>query len=242
MRIPPEYVNAPAMLVYGELPRTIAMTGIRIWGLGWIHRYEQTDPIPEQELMEICRVSRSQLYEHLGRLVATGVLRYTNTGGEFTFFFDRPTRRIRDGPSPENRTDVTLLVVVDSSPDLWDAERSKILEEREQQQQVVSSLEGGEWGGSGGESGKPDWAARAAVLDRIKVLEPTRSEILALPWATVEYLEAWEDWWVEEFWSESFNSSGIGLVIEQIRAGIEAPATRTRRRLERYADVYGEWW
>ena len=91
------------------------------------------------------------------------------------------------------------------------------------------------------ESGKPDWAERVAVLDRMGVLEPTRSEILGLEWATAEYLEAWEDWWIEEFWSAHFDGSGLGLVIEQVRAGIEAPATRTTRRLERYAEQFGEW-
>jgi len=69
--------------------------------------------------------------------------------------------------------------------------------------------------------------ARLEVLERMGVLEPTRSEIAGLAWATVEYLEAWEAWL-----DTQAGRVGIGLVVEQMRRGtwppICAPAGKDR--------------
>ena len=245
--LPPQYVYAPASLVYGDLPRSVILTGIRIWGLGWRYRYERTGKIREQELLEICGLSRSQLYEHLGRLVATGVLRFTNIAGGYLFVFDRTAARIRAGPgppgvsSPENRTPCPLSVVVGSS-----LAEDACLTVEEQQQHVVSSSEGGS-GGEGrrvrktglegaGESGKPDWAERLAVLARIGVWEPVRSELAGLKWATREYLTMWAEWF-----EGREDQVGVGLLVLAIRRGDEAPATVARRGRDPRDYVSGEY-
>lgn len=221
MNIPPLYVVAPAALVYGELPRPVAMTGLRIWGLGWRYRYEKAGPVSEEELLSVVRVGRSQLYQHLGRLVATGVLRYSSTGGKFTFWFNKAARFARAGPvSPENRTGI---VVVDSS---LSERHVPLSSEGEGQQQHHFPNHGGECEGGAGQSGKSDWEERLKVLDRFGILEPVRSEIAALAWAGVGYLEGWWEWYQAEAECEL----GAGFFVTQFRAGAVARAVRGRKR------------
>ena len=235
--VPPKFVVAPVELVYGDMPRPVAMTGLRIWGLGWKHQYKRTDPIREEFLLEICGVRRSQLYEHLRRLMANRVLRYTTKDGRYLFWFDDLTQpqRIRAGPSPEIRTHDTLSVVVDSS--LSDSESdSLILQEKEQQQVVSESW--GECEGGNGESGKPDWSpenrieveeweVRLDVLAGMGVLEPTRSRLAEQEYATVEYLEGWEDWFLTQ------DAVGSGFVVCRMRDGDEAPGLSRERKAQR---------
>lgn len=215
---PPEYVNAPVALVYGDLPRAVILTGIRIWGLGWRWGYVKAGPILEEELLRVCRVGRSQLYEHLRRLLGTGVLRYSNTGGRFKFWFEKASRA-RAGPSPENRTGLVLGVVVIPdllSGDSLDSEREK------QQQQIVPSL-GGECEGGEGESGKPDWEERVAALDEMGVLAPVREELAGIREA--DYLGEWADWLTTQ------EALGAGWAVERMRAGDRAPSLNREQRV-----------
>jgi len=150
--LPPRYVAAPTWLVYGDLPAAVYRTASRIWGLGWKHRYTRTDPIPFDDLCEICGVQRSQLYGHLRQLVSTRVLRYTNTAGKLTFHFDcRPSLQPLLDPSPENRTDAALHGVVVSSSD-----------SETEQQQHLSKTWPTQSGKPDSESGKPDPGAPEA--------------------------------------------------------------------------------
>jgi len=100
-------------------------------------------------------------------------------------------------------------------------------------------------GGGGAECGNPHWAERVEVLTRMGVLEPTRSELAGLEWATVEYLEGWEAWWAERFGSEG-GGAGVGIVVRQIRLGEEAPywndVARRMRSGERERRRYAEGW
>ena len=203
--IPPHYVNVPSSLAYGELSRTVIVTGLRIYGLGWRHRYTRTDPIAIADLCAVCGVSRSKLYEHLGRLVTARMLQYTNTAGRFTFTF-RPDRS-----SPVFGTDQALGVVVD--PDSDSCSKSP----ENQQQQYSHGFEGG-CGGDAIQSRFPDWQERLAVLDRVGVLEPVRSEIAGLGHITLPELEAWETWFASQ------SKLGVGALIAQLRAGVPPPA------------------
>lgn len=82
----PDFVDLPVGLVYGNrLPAGIAVTGLRIWGLGWRSGYVTAGPILEEEVCRVCGVRRRQLYGHLGQLVDEGVLRYTRTGSHLVF-------------------------------------------------------------------------------------------------------------------------------------------------------------
>lgn len=228
--LPPRYVNAPASLVYGDLPRSIIVTGLRIWGLGWQHEYKRTGRIPIDALCELCGLSRTQLYEHLARLVATGVLRYTNIDGQFTFRFDRGAAMPRDaraGPSPENRTDGTIDVVdVSSSFD------ESFPHDKQQQQTTHTHAVGGSAEGGAGQSGKPD--GRAEILEAMGVLEPTRSRLLALEWTNGRYLSEWLAWY------EGQDALGTGWVIMQIRLGTAAPESH-RKAAARDRQRYLEW-
>jgi hypothetical protein len=80
-------------------------------------------------------------------------------------------------------------------------------------------------GGVGGNNAvlKIGLTEQAEVLERMGVLEPTRSEMAGLAWATVEYLEAWEAWLCTQA-----GQVGIGLVVQQMRRGQSAPAGKDR--------------
>ena len=73
------------------------------------------------------------------------------------------------------------------------------------------------------------------ILSSLEIMEPTRSEILALDYITVDYLQSWLDWY------KSQDKAGPGLVIDNIRQGIAAPfikpkhsAITTRQDRHRY--------
>lgn len=112
--VPPQYSIAPTWLLYGEeLSKPVLVTALRIFGLGWRHHYERIAPIGLDELCELCGLGRTQMLGHLSLLKAKGVLRYATTDAIVTVEFCRPmTTR---SPSPENRTDGALHVVVSSS-------------------------------------------------------------------------------------------------------------------------------
>lgn len=218
-RIPPVYVNIPPALVYRkDLSAPVRETGIQIQGLGWNHNYEYTDPVTLTELCGICGVSRARLYGHLQQLVVKGVLRYTYTAVGFVFDLRRsrgamqlsvsdPTGSCTDS-GLKNETGGTLLDVV-ALP-------------HEREEATTTILEGGV--GETTTSEKPDLGeARLVILERMGVLEPTRSEMAGLAWATVEYLEAWEAWLCTQA-----GRVGIGLVVEQIRRQQRAPGARDR--------------
>ena len=205
--IPPQYVNVPASLAYGDLSRTVIVTGLRIIGLGWRYRYTRTDPIEIAELCAVCGVSRSKLYEHLGQLVTARVLQYTSGGGRFTFTFQP------DAPSPVFGTERALGVVVDPCSD------SCSDSSQNQQQQYSHGPEGG-CGGDGGLSRLRDCEQRLAVLDRVGVCEPVRSEIAGLEYCTLEYLTAWTTWFASQ------SKCGVGMLIGQLRAGVPAPESQ----------------
>ena len=198
--LPPQYVNVPAALAYGDLSRTVIVTGLRIYGLGWRYRYTHTDPIDIADLCAVCGVSRSKFYEQLAQLVPCGLLQYTNSAGRFTFTFQH------QGASPVFGTDRTLGAAGYPSSESLDT----------QQQQYSHGFEGG-CGGDGLHSRFRDWAQRLDALDRIGVREPARTEIADLEHVSAEYLDAWATW----FGSQS--KLGVGAVIAQLRAGVPAP-------------------
>lgn len=247
------------------MPRSVRLTAMRIYALGWNHNYEYTDPVAMEDLCEWCELSRRQIYDHLCRLVSKGVLRYTllDRAG-LRYVFDLwPTRShaVRAGPSAEIRTGSALSVVVvgssSLSKDSWIPQT-----EEEQQQQVMSESSGGECEGGAaasaeirtGESRKPDWGSgdrigwdewdgRMDALEGMGVLEPTRSELARLEHATVEYLEEWADWFLTQ------DGVGTGFVVCRVRDGDEAPALSreqrvtvdTRRRCARLGLAHGGW-
>lgn len=229
-RLPPWYVNVTRWLLYEvELPPSVRVTGMRVFGLGWNHDYEYTDPVPLAQLRAWCELSRARVYGHLRQLRLAGVLRYTALSDVFVFDL-RPARAhgpARAGPSLNNETRHALGVVVVSSSV---TEESLILQEERQQQQVISSPMGGECEGGGGASLKnetEDWQVRLEVLEEMGVLEPTRSELAGEEWATVEYLEAWEDWFLTQ------DKVASGFVVCRVRDGDEAPALSRERAAQR---------
>jgi len=244
-KLPPWYVNVTRWLVYEvDLPRSVRMTGVQVLGLGWNHDYEYTDPVSLAQLCAWCGLSRARIYGHLRQLRLAGVLRYTALAGVLVFDL-RPARAhggpVRAGPSLKNETRRALDVVVDSSPV---TEESLTLREEKQQQQVISSLEGGSVRGGAaaslknetganlknetGESGNPDWDERLEVLAGMGVLEPARARLAVLGWATVEYLEAWEDWFLTQ------DEVKAGFIVRRVEAGDEAPKLSQERAARRW--------
>ena len=210
--LPPRYVVAPAKLVFADLPRTIVLTGIRIWALGWRHNYEYTGPIDEEDLLELLGLRRRQLFEHLKRLVSTGVLRYTTIDARLTFDFtaSRLTSRAPPGPgipSADFRTGADMSVVGD------DAQVSTDTIRKQQQQ---------------------DGRARE-LLAGLGVMEPTRSEVLVLSWVTEEYLRAWRAWYDEQA------GLGVGFLVEQWRVGEVAPERGAQRARRLRHESYGRY-
>ena len=209
-RIPPRYVNVPVRLLYEVvLPPSVRLTGMRIYGLGWNHNYEFTDPISFDRLRSVCGLSRRQMFDHLRVLVNRGVLRYTYAVAAGIYVFDlRPIgNQVVDGElarSAENRTGRTLLDVV--------------AHDHEEKETTTTTKEGGV--GETEACGNPHCLE---VLERMGVLEPTCSEIAGLAWVTVEYLEAWEAWL-----REREGKVGVGLLIRQMRTGKLPPGTRDR--------------
>lgn len=231
-RLPPNYVIVPSSLVYSDLPASIQRTATRIYGLAWeSHRKRDPDAplrvVAElDELMEICDLSRRQLFAHLRRLVNRGVLRYSYSKRAGIYVLDLPARLQWPSlgeKSAENRTHPPIDDVVPSSI-------STNTDTHEQQQQPNHGLEGGS-GGKQRECGKPH---AAEVLDAMGVAEPTRSRLLALEHVTEEYLTAWRAWF------DGQDELGVGWVITQMKQAIEPPETREQsERAERQR--YLEW-
>lgn len=249
MSIPPRFVVVPVELVYPEqfgdwLSRAIADTGRKLWGLGWRHRYERSDPLDLESLLEIVGVGRSRFYEHLRVLTATGVLRYSNAGGRFTFFFSRPgefkinsppSPRWRGKRSPDFRTGSGNSVVVGLSGD--------------GSQQQLYSVFGGECEGGrtlsvfpefaeAEESGFPD-SGQPAVAEVVEMLvqagvwEDVAEELAGYPWVTVGYVSGWLDWWQ----LQAPEDVELGLLVSSIRKAREVPLEIQRLYEERGLDV-----
>jgi hypothetical protein len=221
-KLPPKYANEPTWLLYElDLPKTVRLTALRIYGLGWRYKYERTDPWTIEELCAICELKRSQFYGHIQQLVVKGVLRYTSTAGVFVFDL-RPSSMLKELISPENWTEVT---VHDDDP--------IPVVSMNHHHQYSSCIEGGS-GGEAAQSGKLD-RRRLEIVDRVGIDEPTRSEIAELPWCTVEYLTSWTDWF------ESQTDKGVGWLVLQIRKACSAPEPiiedRTRYVTGQYADL-----
>jgi hypothetical protein len=228
VRLPPRYVNLPSFLVYSDLPPSIQRTGERIYGLAWEHNRKRTPEekaeLPTQftttlkDLIEVCQVSRRQLFAHLRVLVKRGILRYSYSRSAGIYVFTLPPRSQwpppRSGPelSAENRTQVT---VPDDDPTSIDLSVDH--------HQYSTRIEGGS-GGESAQCGKPH-AARLGIVDRVGIDEPTRSEIAELPWCTVEYLAGWADWF------ESQTDKGVGWLVVQIRKARNAPEPIVEVRL-----------
>jgi len=73
------------------------------------------------------------------------------------------------------------------------------------------------------------------ILERMGVLEPTRSELAGLEWATPAYLEGWERW----LWDQG-GETRVGVVVANVRLGVRAPASKGRRRRQRYAEQFAK--
>lgn len=211
--LPPRYVVAPAKLVFADLPRTIVLTGIRIWALGWRHNYEYTGPIDEEDLLELLGLRRAALFEHLRRLMVTGMLRYATTGSRFTFDFTATLSASR-APPGRQRASPEIWTRQDMSVDDDDVQVSTESVQKQHQQQ--------------------DGRAREA-LQELGVMEPTRSELLGLRWVTEDYLHAWAEWWAEQ------DGLGLGFLVQQWRGGERAPETLREREVRVRRDTYARY-
>jgi hypothetical protein len=220
VRLPPRYVNLPSFLVYSDLPPSIQRTGERIYGLAWEHNRKRTPEekaeLPTQftatlkDLIEVCQVSRRQLFAHLRVLVKRGILRYSYSRSAGIYVFTLPPRSQWPPPRPvpelsaENRTQVTIP---DDDPTSID-----LSVDHHQYSTRIEEGSGGESAQCGKPHSTPDecekpHAARLGVVDRVGIDEPTRSEIAELPWCTVEYLAGWADWF------ESQTDKGVGWLV-----------------------------
>jgi len=202
---------APAKLVFADLPRTIVLTGIRIWALGWRHNYEYTGPIDEEDLLELLGLRRAALFEHLRRLMVKGMLRYATTGSRFTFDFTATLSASRAPPGRQL-----------ASPEIWTRQDMSVDDDGVQ----VST-------DSIGKHQQQDGRAREA-LRQLGLMEPTLSEIAALEWVTEAYARSWATWY-----DEHRDEVGVGFLVLRWRGGEEAPETRSDRekRVQREAYV-----
>jgi hypothetical protein len=231
--LPPKYANIPTQLLYNlDLPASARLTAIRIYGLGWRHRYERTDPVSLQELMDICEVGRSTLYGHLATLGDKRVLRYTtvSVGSSKTFVFELIAGTSQGSspenwscpenwtPSPEIWTDSAIDAVAVPSSSVHSSKHDR---QQQQHTQATHAVEG-ELEGEAAPSRNLD--ARSDILDELGIRDPARSHLLAMPHVTHAYLEAWRDWF------QAQNHVGIGWVINQLRAAQDSPPATTDRQ------------
>lgn len=232
-RLPPNYVIVPSALMYSDLPASIQRTAGRIYGLAWeSHRKGAPDEpltviVELDELMEICDLSRRQLFAHLRVLVKRAVLRYRYSKSAGIYVFSLPPRSQWPSlgeKSADFRTVPTISVVGASS-------RSANADTHDQQQQYSNQAVRGECEGGRPPCEKPHCAE---ILDAMGIAEPTRSRLMELEHVTGAYLSAWRAWF------ESQDELGIGWVIMQMRQGVEPPESREQgKRAERQR--YLEW-
>lgn len=235
VRLPPNYVIVPAALVYSDLPASIQRTAARIYGLAWqAHRQAGlneplTVTIELDDLMDVCDLSRRQLFAHLRVLVKRAVLRYRYSKSVGIYVFSLPPRSAWSSvgeKSADFRTDPTIGVV--------DVPSDGVTASHANQQQHSSHAVGGGCEGGDGECGEPHCAG---ILEAMGVAEPTRSELLRLDWTNGPYLTEWQEW------LQSQGAMGVGWVITQIRAGAEPPATRqvsAQAERQRYLEWGGQ--
>jgi len=74
------------------------------------------------------------------------------------------------------------------------------------------------------------------VLEGMGVLEPVRSELAGLEWATEDYLDRWARWLGKQAGLPAGRQVGVGLVVTQVRAGVEAPESERERYNRRMAE------
>jgi len=67
------------------------------------------------------------------------------------------------------------------------------------------------------------------ILYNMAIFEPTKSEILQLPYITSKYLEAWQYWY-----DENDDKISAGFIVSQIRRGETAPLTKCEQRYKRH--------
>ncbi len=80
--IPPNFVNAPAGPTYaGDLSDALFRTYIRIRGLAWQLKYQETPPLTIEELAEICHRKVSSMWGHLSELRKRGLITWNSVGG-----------------------------------------------------------------------------------------------------------------------------------------------------------------
>jgi len=120
-RVPPKYAVAPAWLLYDvRISKAVLLTALRIYGLGWRHRYERTDPVTVEELCRITELERSSLYGHIAQLRHIGVLRYATVGGMIRF--ELLAVRAPELPGqlrPFGSEDPSEAAPAEPSPDSW---------------------------------------------------------------------------------------------------------------------------
>ncbi|MBN1815356.1 MAG: hypothetical protein JXA14_26225 [Anaerolineae bacterium] len=229
IKLPPQYVNLPAFLIYSDIPEPIITTAARIYGLAWNinrqHSPEDRMHAPVQftatldDLLMVCHIGNRTLRGHLSVLSVKGVLRYAYSKRFNVYTFTLPPRSEWPSPSLDEKSAEICrhpTLVVD---DLFQTE--------DQQQQSSFCIEGG-YGGEDEECGKlhsspgaaPDpaeWERRLACLDVLGIREPVRSELAAGDLNTSEYLFGW----VGD--RQRHPERGPGHYVLQIRAGVPAP-------------------
>jgi hypothetical protein len=210
--LPPKYSIAPTWLLYHEeLAKPVLVTALRVFSLGWRNHYERIAPIGLDELCKLCGLGRTQMLGHLSLLRAKGVLRYATTDGVVTVEFCRPTTT--RSPSPENRTDGALHVVVSSSSS-----------EPEQQQYSPPPTARESGKPDGDESGEPD-GDLLAELSQILAPEVAQRLVARYSERIDEQLEHY-DWALAQG-----RVLGVGWLVRAIEENWELPA-EVQRRLE----------
>jgi hypothetical protein len=80
--IPTRYVNAPSSVVYNaDLSAALFQTYVRLRGLAWQSKTDETPPLTIIELAEICHIKRSSMWNHLKALKAKTDLRWITIPG-----------------------------------------------------------------------------------------------------------------------------------------------------------------
>lgn len=84
--IPPSFVNVPSDPVYdAELPDPLFRTYIRLRGLAWQSKYQETPPLRVEELAELCHHNIRSMWGHLSALRGLGLVTWHTAQGRMVF-------------------------------------------------------------------------------------------------------------------------------------------------------------
>jgi hypothetical protein len=117
--IPPSFVNVPSDPVYdAKLPDPLFRTYIRLRGLAWQSKYQETPPLRVEELAEICHHNVRSTWGHLSALRGLGLVTWHTVRGRMVFDLQPLQTFAADdaGQDSQGRAELLQKFAVDPPP------------------------------------------------------------------------------------------------------------------------------